>query len=105
MSFLDGKPRVATEETIKMPWCGNKQGKYFRCGLCGHRFKVGDVWRCQFTNDTPGAGGNPFICESCDGTKEEIVAKLIALREEFDSDKFWRCREAEQARRGCDNCD
>ena len=74
-SFTDGKPRIATEEECGGPWRALKNGKGFYCSLCGHRFKVGDQWRWQYTNDVPGAGGNPMVCEKCDGTKDEIVAK------------------------------
>lgn len=75
-TWRDGKPFIATEEHVKGPWMGVRDGACFRCALCGHRFKTGDRVRWQFTNDVPGASGNPLVCERCDGTKEEIVAKM-----------------------------
>lgn len=66
MSFTDQKPRIATEEKCKASWCGGKNGKYFHCYLCGHKFKPGDYWRWIYTNSTPGASGNPMVCKKCD---------------------------------------
>ena len=88
MSFTDGKPFVVTEEDTRRPWGGGANGKYFRCYLCGHRFQAGDVARWQFTNDTPGAGGNPMVCQACDGTKEEIVARWRQMHL-MASDAMW----------------
>lgn len=67
MSFTDGKPWTVTEEETHLAWAGGANGKYFRCNLCGHRFKAGDRARFQFTNNVPGAGGNPLVCRNCDG--------------------------------------
>lgn len=85
MSFLDGKPRVATEQDCQTRWHGMPLGEGFRCNLCGHRFKVGDIFRFVFTNDTPGAGGNPLVCEKCDGpdVKERWAAMVAEARERF----------------------
>ena len=88
MSFTDGKPFAATNEDLKRSWSGGKDGKYFRCYLCGHRFKEGDIVRWQYTNDTPGAGGNPFVCVKCDGTREEIIEKWKQMHIEVRQ-KFW----------------
>ena len=89
-SFTDQKPRIATREDVHARWSGGATGKYFRCALCGHKFKVGDTWRFVYTNDTPGAGGNPLVCETCDGTREKVIEKWKALKIEFDNPKFWR---------------
>ena len=62
-SFLNGDPIVATEQHINAPWSGNK--KNFRCGFCGHKFKVGDTFRGLYTNDMKGAYGNPLVCNDC----------------------------------------
>jgi hypothetical protein len=93
MSFTDGKPFVATEEDLKRPWMGGKRGEYFRCFLCGHRFVPGDVVRWQFTNDIPGAAGNPLVCKACDGTKDEVVAKWKAMHSEVNGRMWWFCRD------------
>ena len=67
MNFTDQKPRIATQKDLNSPWSGCRHGKFFACGLCGHHFKVGDKWRWIYTNNIPGATGNPLICEKCDG--------------------------------------
>lgn len=66
MSFTDQKPFTVTANQLKLNWAGGKDGKYFRCGLCGHKFKEGDYARWIFTNDIPNCGGNPFVCYDCD---------------------------------------
>lgn len=84
MSILDGSMQIANEKTCKAPWLGGKNGKYFRCAFCGHKFQSGDQWRCQFTNDVAGAGGNPLVCKSCDAPKEELVARWKAMWEQWN---------------------
>lgn len=83
MSFTNGKPWVATERHCTLQWGGHP---LFQCYLCGHKFKPGDIVRRQFTNDTPGAGGNPLVCANCDGSKEKIVERMKdinKIRERF----------------------
>lgn len=86
MSFIDGKPRVATQEDCKANWSCGKNGKYFRCHLCGHKFEVGDVWRFVYTNSTPGASGNPLVCAKCDGP--DVVERWAAMCKEAH-ERFW----------------
>ena len=88
-SFTDRKPFVVTPSDIQKPWSGGKHGKYFRCYLCSHKFKPGDVARWEYTNDTPKAGGNPMVCRQCDGTREEVISRWKQLKSEFNSPKFW----------------
>lgn len=87
--MLDGKPQIATKEHCNAPWSGNKRN--FRCGLCGYQFKVGDYWRFVYTNSIPGYGGNPLVCNKCDGP--DVIEKWKALCDEWrkiwKSDKFW----------------
>lgn len=92
LNFTDGKPFVVTKDDCARPWNGGEHGKYFRCYLCGHEFEPGDVARWQFTNDTPGAGGNPMVCGKCDGTREEIIERWKALRAEWKAPRFWTFR-------------
>jgi len=89
MSFTDEKPRVATKKDLKTNWSCGKPGEYFRCTLCGYKFQISDYWRWQYTNDIPGAGGNPMVCKDCDGTKEEIVLKLKQMKHEFKTKYWW----------------
>ena len=88
MSFTDQQSRIATEADLKAPWAGGKNGKYFRCYLCGHKFKVGDRWRFVFVDKMASC----IVCESCDGTNEEVQQRWKALYEEFAAlanGKFW----------------
>jgi hypothetical protein len=87
MSFLDGNSRVATEQEVKLRCLGGKPGEFFRCGFCGHRFVVGDYWRCVFTNDMPDASGNPLICQSCDG--KDVRERWAAKCAEYASESWW----------------
>jgi hypothetical protein len=67
MSFTDGKPWIATEQDCNTTrWSGGKPGQHFRCYMCGHKFEPGERVRWQYTSDTPNAGGNPLLCETCD---------------------------------------
>ena len=89
MSFMDGKPLVATEKHCKS-WGGSREnGSKFRCYLCGHKFVVGDVWRFQYVNDIKGAYGNPLVCENCDEGHEKTRKKWVKLCKQYESDKFW----------------
>lgn len=73
MSFLNGLWQIATEKHVKAPWSGGAKGKYFRCAFCGYKFQVGDPWRCQYTNNVQGAGGNPLVCKNCDEYPDEYL--------------------------------
>jgi hypothetical protein len=129
MSYLDGSEQVVTEASLKS-WQKNNPNK-FRCHYCGHKFVIGNKWRCIYTNDMPGAGGNPLVCVECwEGleydaaeykTSEDEIqaeAKKLArhswrgLNEMFKAlkkGKFWSfipdCQECEEARRkDCQSC-
>jgi hypothetical protein len=93
--FTDGKPFVATEADCRAHWGGGRNGVWFRCYLCGHKFKPGDVVRWQYTNDVQGAGGNPMVCQKCDGTKDEIVAKWKAMWDDANGRMWWFSRTEE----------
>ena len=88
MSFTDQKPRIATEKDVNAAWSGRKSN--FRCGFCGHKFKVGDQWRWIFTNDMKDAGGNPFVCQSCDADNETLRAKWRETHKEMKTIKEGR---------------
>lgn len=88
--FTNGKPRIATKEECAAPWGGGKNGKYFRCSLCGYKFKAGDYWRWQYTGGA-GAGCNLTLCSSCD--EGDVIQKAIDLEKEWKdvaNGKFWR---------------
>ena len=85
MSFTDQKPRIATEQDVVSPWGGAKNGKYFRCYLCGHKFQIGDYYRFIFSNS-----GNLMVCKECD--KDDPAQKWTQLHEEWEKlreGKFW----------------
>jgi len=90
-SFTDGNPWIATANDCSTCWGGALNGAHFRCYLCGHRFKPGDRVRWQYTNDVAEAAGNPLVCEECDGTKEEIVVRMIAMYAEARGRMWWFC--------------
>lgn len=90
MSFTDGKPHVVTVEDMTRPWGGKRDGSRFRCYLCGRHFLVGDVYRWQYSNGTPGAGGNPMVCAPCDGP--DVVERWKAMHDEWSLEgggKWW----------------
>lgn len=92
-SFLRGKPWVATAKCVATRWNCGEPGQLFRCAWCGHKFVVGDVVRCVYTNsdgdETRGIGGNPFICQACDGPRDVILAKLRDQLAKFRDERFW----------------
>lgn len=88
MLFTDQKPRIATEEDCKANWSGHKNGAWFKCTLCGHKFIVGDYWRWIY-----GKGYLNFIvCRCCDsGNVEEIWVDINKKWEEMrENGPFWR---------------
>jgi len=85
MSFTDQKQRIATEEECKANWGGEKNGKRFRCYLCGHKFVVGDKWRWVYNNN-PGGFGNFCVCDKCDG--EDVVERWAEANKEARQ-RFW----------------
>lgn len=79
--------QIATSEDIKRPWMGGKNGIYFRCYLCGHKFQDGDQFRLVFSKHY----GNPLVCKECDGTNEDVLDKWESLNKELVEieKKFW----------------
>jgi len=91
MSFTDQKPFIVDERMPTLPWGGMTNGDNFRCSWCGHRFKAGDTARWIFTNTgeplCKGLSGNPFVCSSCDGPRDDLLLRLQQMREE--AKKYW----------------
>lgn len=91
--FTHGQPFTATEDDVNARWGFAAPGEFLRCAWCGHRFEVGDCVRWVFTNTgeelCKGIGGNPFICAPCDGPREQILARLQALRRQYDQLYWW----------------
>lgn len=88
MSFTDQKQFIATEDHVHARWSGGKDGKNFRCGLCGHKFTVGDRVRWVYMNSNPESHfGNFLTCEQCDGP--DIVERRIKWEKEAKT-RFWQ---------------
>lgn len=81
-SFTNQKPRTATAEDIKAPWRGYKNGKHFRCWLCGHKFQIGDYWR--WIAGGPKQLNNIIVCKKCDTGNDDCLEKFKELL-----DKCW----------------
>lgn len=99
-NWLRGEWTTVTQEQTKIAWGGGKNGRYFRCMFCGHKFKANDEFRAIFTNckslDERGIpGGNPLTCRTCNpsGELEEMYEKWKQLHAEWDavvdSPRFW----------------
>lgn len=89
MSFLDGEPFVVDAGITQ------SHARYKRmliCAWCGRDLKVGDVARFVMTNTsepaTVGLQGNPFVCSSCDGPRDQILAELRRTLSDFASPRF-----------------
>lgn len=92
MSDFFHTPKVADKAVCEARWSCGEPGQFFRCGLCGHKFIIGDEYTIIFTNDMPKAGGNPIVCKTCNGnTTEETRQKWKAHCAEFavSKEKFW----------------
>jgi hypothetical protein len=86
MSFIDGKPRIATEADCQACWSGGKPGVRFRCYLCGIKFQVGAIWRFVYDNDGASSGGNFLVCQNCDG---DDVRERWKLHNQDAKRRFW----------------
>lgn len=82
--WSNGKPQVATEEDCKAYWGGEKDGKRFRCYLCGHKFIPGDVWRFVASQTTI----NFMVCQLCDGP--DVMERWLAANQELRTRFWWR---------------
>ena len=83
-NFADQKPHTATIDHINAPWGGISGGRRFRCYLCGHKFKVGDVFRWVFCGDVHLT--NMLVCQSCDSP--DVKEKWKTMHDEAEN-KFW----------------
>lgn len=87
MSFTDGTPQTVTEKHLRLPWSGDP--KNFRCTLCGHAFKVGDIFRFfrGYLYNRP----NFLVCVACDNEDEIIATRYDEAKKEYEqtAGKFW----------------
>jgi len=88
--IINQRPFVVSKEDLKRPWGGYRDGRCFRCGLCGHLFKAGDIARWVYLGNSGFKYGNKFVCEKCDC--KDVVEKFLELQEEWErmrNSKFW----------------
>jgi len=86
MGITDQKPHIATLEDTISNWACGRNGKYFRCYLCGHKFQVGDQYRFVFGKTRC----NLLVCEKCD--TGDVLAKWDNHYLEWNklkNGKFW----------------
>jgi len=90
---LNTKLHTATEKEIKVRWDGGPSER-FRCYLCGHKFKLGDMWRwvygdCRTVTDLNGKTWgvmNFMTCADCDG--DDVLDRWVERNQEYYT-KFW----------------
>lgn len=86
--FRNQQPWTVAQDDIKVSWSGGKDGKYFRCGLCGHKFVVGDTCRWVYMNSTPTSKfGNFLVCSECDCS--DVINRRLEWEKEAEN-KFWQ---------------
>ena len=91
MSFIDQKPFVVRESEYNARWSGYKDGRTFRCILCGDYFRIGDTARFIYMNDTRCGVGNCFVCSGCDG--DDIKQRIIDMAER--ANKYWWLKDSD----------
>lgn len=84
VDVMSGRPTVVTEEHCRMPWGGGRNGKWFRCYMCGHKLVPGDIVRWVLVRG--GKASNLIVCESCDG--EDVIDRWVAMTKEA-RERFW----------------
>lgn len=91
MSIFSETLKAATKEECNARWSCGKPGELFRCGFCGHKFKEGDMYRGIYTNGTPGAHGNPLVCEKCNDSTGALIAMWKHMHEDVRKykERYW----------------
>ncbi len=85
MPFVDQKSFKVTKEHLKMSWSGGKNGKFFRCYICGYKFMLNDY--CRFVMAGQRGYINFLVCEKCDCV--DILDKWIKINEEVKQKYWW----------------
>lgn len=97
--WMDGSPYLVTEADMSKPWSGFRDGRCFRCHMCGVFFKPGDTIRliwCNGVKEARDAGvncGNVHVCAACDGV--DIYTRL-AEHERIGNERYWHLGDAER---------
>lgn len=86
------KPFTVLTEHMMQPWSGYKDGRMFRCHMCGDFFKPGDtarlVW-CNEIKEAIDAGvhcGNVLVCTYCDSPN---IYLFLAEHERIGKTRYW----------------
>lgn len=91
MSWTDGKPYLVMEDDLTRPWSGAKDGRNFRCQLCGRFFEVGDL--LVFIFGSRSRAGNFLACSDetgpTHGDRETMLSLLEADWQEVLRGRFW----------------
>jgi len=96
--IIDKKPITPEMYGDYLSW---KSKKYFRCDLCGHQFKPGDIISViysqgrtfqDFDGKTLGIS-NPMICKNCDdkfhNDEDLIVEEWLQMHKDVYCGKYW----------------
>lgn len=87
-NWLTGELHDVTADMMTLPWSGHRDGRNFRCGLCGHRFAPGDQF--SFNLAPAGCYGNFLTCGDCHG--DDAIDRRKELVEEWEGqieNRFW----------------
>ena len=86
--FTNQKRFIASEKQASGKW--GLDGKGFKCGMCGYRFKAGDGVRWVYANGGEyRSAGNFMTCDACDGP--DILqrrAEAVELASSLDYDEL-----------------
>ena len=88
--WTNQEQRIATEKDLETRWGFGKPGEYFRCYLCGYKFKVGDKWRFVFSKKW----NNFFTCEDCDGP--DVLERWSKHIDDLKKKYWWLLKRMEQ---------
>lgn len=97
--WTNGKPYTVNDKDMIAPWSGYRDGRTFRCHLCGVFFKPGDVIRfvwCNGVKEAQDAGahcGNVHVCASCDGPD---IYQRLAEHYRIGRGRYWSLRDPER---------
>lgn len=97
--WTNGKPFTVTDEMMSQPWSGYRDGRMFRCHMCGEFFRPGMVARFVWCNGIKAAQdagvhcGNVMVCAACDGP--DIFARL-AEHGRIGKERYWSLQDPER---------
>ena len=94
MAFTDGKPFLVTEKEMGYAWSGARDGRNFRCHLCGEFFVAGDYAIFVYANssESPVRCGNFLACATADGPVHGTTPEMLtaaANAEETVRQFYW----------------